>query len=320
MSAMDLQVPEHQREGKKFSLYFAISVALGLLIGTMVCLMHEQVPAPAAMLWMGSVPMTRSPLATAVTPQQSPPQVPQLPQLASSSPMAYAGLAKLEEENAELKWGLLHAQSQLEQMEQAESQRGYSKLNLMAVFGGLMVLALDIRKGLSLALGTPSAVPSRHPAPSMMAGSGSFTETPVRSFVKAAGWRFTAGVVTAITSMIFTGSLATAAAIVGWDLFSKSITMFLGERIWNKFDWGREGGGDSAKRSLAKAIAWRIFAACNTFFAAIVLNRGKSGAMGVAGKIAGTDSVVKTVLFFYYERAWSSVSWGKEFEAQAEAA
>merc|ERR1719201_1456281 len=66
------------------------------------------------MLWMGSVPMTRSPLATAVTPQQSPPQVPQLPQLASSSPMAYAGLAKLEEENAELKWGLLHAQSQLE--------------------------------------------------------------------------------------------------------------------------------------------------------------------------------------------------------------
>lgn len=235
-----------------------------------------------------------------------------------------AGIAKLEEENAELKWGLLHAQSQLDQMEQekAESQRGYSKLNLMAVFGGLMVLALDIRKGLSLAFGTPGqlqqrSAPSRHHAPSMMAGSDLFKETPVRSFVKAAGWRFTAGVVTACTSMIFTGSLATAAAIVGWDLFSKSITMFLGERIWNKFDWGREGGGDSAKRSLAKAIAWRIFAACNTFFAAIVLNRGKSGAMGVAGKIAGTDSVVKTVLFFYYERAWSAVSWGKEFEGQA---
>ena len=101
---------------------------------------------------------------------------------------------------------------------------------------------------------------------------------------------------------------------MGWDLFSKSITMFLGERLWNNVQWGREDTGDSAKRSLAKAIAWRIFAACNTFFAAIVLNKGKEGAMGVAGKIAGTDSVFKTVLFFFYERAWAIVSWGKEFE------
>merc|ERR1719313_2898728 len=99
--------------------------------------------------------------------------------------------------------------------------------------------------------------------------------------------------------MIYTGSLETAAAIVGWDLFSKSITMFLGERLWNNVEWGREETGDSAKRSLAKAIAWRIFAASNTFF----------GAMGVAGKIAGTDSVFKTILFYFYERVWSIVSW-----------
>ena len=78
-------------------------------------------------------------------------------------------------------------------------------------------------------------------------------ETATRSLVKAVGWRFTAGVVTAITSMIFTGSFAAMLAIVGWDLCSKSVTMFLGERIWNKFDWGKEKGADSSKRSLAKA-------------------------------------------------------------------
>ena len=38
-------------------------------------------------------------------------------------------------------------------------------------------------------------------------------ETPQRSLVKAIGWRFTAGVVTAITSMIFTGSMAAMLAI-----------------------------------------------------------------------------------------------------------
>ena len=84
--------------------------------------------------------------------------------------------------------------------------------------------------------------------------------------------------------------------------------MFIGERIWNRFDWGKEKGADSSKRSLAKAIAWRIFAAFNTFVGATLLNKGNAG---VAGKIAGSDSIVKTVLFFYYERAWALVAWGK---------
>lgn len=133
-------------------------------------------------------------------------------------------------------------------------------------------------------------------------------ETSLRSAVKAIGWRFTAGIVTACTSYYYTGSLAMMYALVGWDLCSKSVTMFIGERIWNRFDWGKEKGADTSKRSLAKAIAWRIFAAANTFVGATLLSKGKVGA---AGKIAGTDSVVKTVLFFFYERAWSQITWQK---------
>merc|ERR1712070_224276 len=133
-------------------------------------------------------------------------------------------------------------------------------------------------------------------------------ESPLRSVVKAAGWRFTAGVVTAATSFIFTGSLAMAASIVGWDLISKSGTMFIGERLWNNVKWGKSKGGDSSQRSLVKALAWRAFAACNTLFAAVVLTKGRAG---VAGKIAGSDSVIKTILFYFYERAWSVVAWGK---------
>jgi uncharacterized membrane protein len=57
--------------------------------------------------------------------------------------------------------------------------------------------------------------------------------------------------------------------------------------------------------SYAQAIAWRIFAATNTLFAAIVLTKGKAGA---ASKIAGTDSVVKTLLFYFYERLWVRVA------------
>ena len=68
-------------------------------------------------------------------------------------------------------------------------------------------------------------------------------------------------------------------------------------------------GADSAKRSLVKALAWRAFAAVNTFIGATVLNKGKAG---LAGKIAGSDTVVKTVLFYFYERAWTVVAWGKQ--------
>ena len=39
-----------------------------------------------------------------------------------------------------------------------------------------------------------------------------------------------------------------------------------------------------------------------------MITKGKAG---VAGKIAGSDSVIKTVLFYFYERAWALVKWGK---------
>ena len=142
-------------------------------------------------------------------------------------------------------------------------------------------------------------------------------ESTARSAVKAVGWRLTAGIVTAITSLIYTKSLAMAASIVGWDLCSKSVTMFIGERLWNNVDWGKDKdkGGDSSQRSLVKALAWRVFAAFNTFVGATLLSKGKAG---VAGKIAGTDSVVKTALFYFYERAWSTITWGTEEVADAD--
>lgn len=55
--------------------------------------------------------------------------------------------------------------------------------------------------------------------------------------------------------------------------------------------WGQGKSGDSAKRSLAKAVLWRVFAASNTLICGVFLARDLS----VASKIAGTDTVFKTV-------------------------
>ena len=74
--------------------------------------------------------------------------------------------------------------------------------------------------------------------------------------------------------------------------------MFIGERPWNKVKWGKEGGSDSSSaRSRRRSASGRLFAATNTL--RVALDEGKAG---VAGKIAGSDSVIKTILFYFYER------------------
>jgi len=138
---------------------------------------------------------------------------------------------------------------------------------------------------------------------------GNFSETTMRSAVKAFCWRIIAGSVTFITSLRFSGSMKTALAIVGSDFFSKSFTMFIGERLMNKSQAGRKSGGDSTGRSLAKALIWRLFAICNTLTMAVFVSKDLS----VASKIAGSDAIFKTALMFMYERVWARIQWGKEY-------
>jgi len=136
-----------------------------------------------------------------------------------------------------------------------------------------------------------------------------FSETTIRSIVKAMMWRVIAGSVTFVTALRFSGSMSTALTIVGSDFFSKSFTMFIGERLMNKSQAGRKAGADAVGRSLAKALIWRLFAICNTLTMAILVSKD----IKVASKIAGSDAFFKTGLMFFYERVWAKVEWGKEY-------
>ena len=138
---------------------------------------------------------------------------------------------------------------------------------------------------------------------------GSFSETALRSAVKAFLWRVIAGSVTFVTSLRFSGSISTAFQVVGADFFSKAFTMFIGERLMNKSQAGRKKGSDDASRSLAKALIWRLFAIANTLTMAVFVSKDLS----IASKIASTDAVFKTALMFFYERAWARINWGKNY-------
>jgi uncharacterized membrane protein len=118
--------------------------------------------------------------------------------------------------------------------------------------------------------------------------------------------------VTFVTSLRFSGSVATALTIVGSDFLSKAFTMFIGERLMNKSQKGRESGADGAGRSLAKALIWPLFAITNTLTMAIFIAKD----ITIAYKIAGSDAIFKTGLMFFYERVWAKIEWGKEYQIE----
>lgn len=158
----------------------------------------------------------------------------------------------------------------------------------------------------------PRALVRLEAAGSNAAPAAPLLETTQRSLVKALSWRATAGVVTLCTSLFFSGSLRAALSIVGADFATKSVTMFVGERLWNKSNVGRGARGDSMGRSLLKALVWRVFAASNTLVSAGLLG----GQWDNALKIAGSDTVIKTALFFFFERLWAFISWGRYVDGE----
>merc|ERR1719277_1418790 len=72
-----------------------------------------------------------------------------------------------------------------------------------------------------------------------------FSESTIRSVVKALTWRMIGGTVTFFTSLRFSGSISTALSLVGSDFFSKAVTMFVGERLMNASQSGRQSGAES---------------------------------------------------------------------------
>jgi uncharacterized membrane protein len=63
-------------------------------------------------------------------------------------------------------------------------------------------------------------------------------ETNARSVTKALTYRFWQSLNTFIISLIVTGKIDMAAAIVGIEVVVKIIVYFFHERIWTKIRWG----------------------------------------------------------------------------------
>lgn len=60
-------------------------------------------------------------------------------------------------------------------------------------------------------------------------------------------------------------------------------------------------------RSVAKAISWRVIGTLDTLLISFIL----TGQVVLAASIASIDFVTKMFLYFFHERIWNKINWGK---------
>ena len=146
-------------------------------------------------------------------------------------------------------------------------------------------------------------------------------ESKRRSMVKSFTWRSLGTLDTIIISYFLTGQIKIAVSIGGIEVFTKMILYFLHERAWNYVKWGKREGeishlrtADRKRRSIVKAILWRTIGTLDTIMISYIL----IGKIGTALSIGAIEIFTKMILYFFHERAWNFVNWGKREFKQIE--
>jgi len=60
-------------------------------------------------------------------------------------------------------------------------------------------------------------------------------------------------------------------------------------------------------RSITKAISWRVVGTIDTLVVSYIV----TGEIVSAASIASIDFVTKLILYFFHERIWNKIKWGK---------
>ena len=68
---------------------------------------------------------------------------------------------------------------------------------------------------------------------------------------------------------------------------------------------------DRPIKSIMKAITWRIIASGTTFGLALLFFGSDAHAVEKATGVAVTESILKIILYFFHERAWAQLRWGR---------
>jgi len=65
---------------------------------------------------------------------------------------------------------------------------------------------------------------------------------------------------------------------------------------------------ETATRSIVKSISWRLVGTIDTFIISWVI----TGEVALALSIGSIELITKMVLYFFHERFWNTIKWGKQ--------
>lgn len=87
--------------------------------------------------------------------------------------------------------------------------------------------------------------------------------------------------------------------------------MIVDQLIFDKQASKKKYSGDKKSeqpiRSVAKAVSWRVIGTLDTLLISFLL----TGEVAIAASIASIDFVTKMFLYFFHERIWNKINWGK---------
>jgi uncharacterized membrane protein len=61
-------------------------------------------------------------------------------------------------------------------------------------------------------------------------------------------------------------------------------------------------------RSFAKALTWRTTGTLDTFLISLLITREAF----IAASIASVEVLTKIILYYFHERIWNKISWGRK--------
>ena len=75
----------------------------------------------------------------------------------------------------------------------------------------------------------------------------------------------------------------------------------------SKKKYSEDKKSEEPLRSVAKAVSWRVEGTLDTLLISYLL----IGEVAIAASIASIDFVTKMFLYFFHERIWNKINWGK---------
>ena len=83
--------------------------------------------------------------------------------------------------------------------------------------------------------------------------------------------------------------------------------MLISQPLSERKAYKQDRTSEKPLRSIVKSISWRIVGTVDT----IIISWIVTGTLQLALSIGSIELITKMALYFFHERLWNSISWGK---------